>query len=43
MKQVERERKITQRLLKRQLSWVAKHGSDDTVTDMLYGPISPVP
>ena len=44
VRQVERERKITQRLLKRQLAWVAKHGnSDDSVTDMLYGPISPLP
>ena len=43
VKQVERERKITQRLLKRQLSWVAQHGCDDPLSDMLYGPISPVP
>ena len=43
VKQVEKEQKLSQRLLKRQLSWIAKHGGDINDPEMFYGPISPLP
>ena len=44
IKRVEKERKLTQQYLKRQLVWIAKHG-DESLNSMpnLLGPISPVP
>ena len=43
VEQVEKERKLSQRLLKRQLSLIAKHGGDINDPEMFYGPISPLP
>ena len=42
IKRIERERKLTQRFLKRQLSWIATRGGD-TNLDMIFGPISVLP
>ena len=39
--QIERERKLAQRYLKRQLTWLTKHGISGTSHEMLYGQISP--
>ena len=43
VKQIEKERKLHQRYLKRTIAWVAEHGSDGTDMEVLLGPISPVP
>ena len=43
VKQVERERKLTQRILKRQITWVSKNGYDGSFADICSGSISQVP
>lgn len=43
IKQIEKERKISQRFLKRQLSWLAQHGGDQANPDMIFGPVSVLP
>ena len=43
MKVVEKERKISQRYLKRQLSWISKQGTEGLDFNDLLGPISSLP
>ena len=43
IKQIEHERRLYQRYLKRSLAWVAEHGTADTDTESLFCPIQSKP
>ena len=43
IKQVDLERKISQRYLKRQLAWISENGAENLDLDTLMGPVSPLP
>ena len=41
--QIEKEHKLSQRYIKRQVTWLAQHGFEKKNLAMLYGQVSPIP